>query len=264
MSLELEALIEFLTGSKMSAEAMPWWLLRAEDVRVIRSWANETLPAAAQRSLLRALRGILRSSAPVEDDLTFKPPVQELVRVTRRRRVQSRGMAPREAKTLLEMCRESGDGVGLRDAAIFSLMLLAGLRRQEVVNLQIGDYDDDDGRLIVRSARRQVRSVILMGECRDDIEAWLEHRGGFSGALFVRFDALGEVVPVGLKASAVNRLLAVRCQAAGGLRVTPRDLRGRFLWQMQLAVRHDERPPCRYYQDENGQPAWTLASMPSV
>ncbi len=263
MSLELEALIEFLTGSKMTPAAVPWWLLRAEDLRVIRSWANETLPAAAQKSLLRALRGILRTTVPEEEETTFKAPVPKLVRSTRRR-VLSRGMAAQEARTLLETCREAGDGVGLRDASILSLMLLAGLRRQEVVNLQLGDYDDDDGRLIVRSARRQLRSVILMGECRDDIEAWLAHRGGFSGALFVRFDSQGEVVPVGLKASAVNRLLARRCLDAGGLAVTPRDLRGRFLWQMQLAARHDERPPCRYYQDENGQPAWTLASMPSV
>jgi integrase len=167
---------------------MPWWLLRAEDVRVIRSWASETLPGSAQRSLLKTLRGILSSTAPNEDNLTPKPPVRDLVRVYRGR-VLSRGMAPREARLLLEVCRDANDAPFLRDAAVVSLMLLAGLRRQEVVDLQIGDYDEEDGRLIVRSAKAQMRSVMLMGDCRDDLEAWLAQRGHFSGPLFLRFDS---------------------------------------------------------------------------
>jgi integrase len=263
VSLELEALIEFLTGSKTAAAVMPWWLLRAEDVRVIRSWAGEALPAPSQRSLLRALRGILRHSEPDQEDLAVKPPVIEMMRSCRSR-VLSRGIAPREARLLLDVCREASDCAALRDAAVVSLMLLAGLRRQEVVDLQIGDYDEEDGRLIVRSTRHQVRSVILMGECRDHLEAWLSQRGHFSAPVFVRFESGGDVLPAGLKPSAVNRLLARRCQEAGGMCVTPRDLRARFLWQMQLAGRRDERPPCRYYQDESGQPAWTLASMAFV
>ena len=163
VTLELEALIEFLTGSKMTPVAMPWWLLRSEDVRVIRSWAGETLPVAAQRSLLRTLRGILRSATPDGDDQTSVPLVRDFARGNRAR-VLSRGLAPREARLLLDLCRDANDGTALRDATILSLMLLAGLRRQEVVDLQIGDYDEEAGRLIVRSARAQMRSVMLMGE----------------------------------------------------------------------------------------------------
>jgi len=176
----------------------------------------------------------------------------------------SRGLAPREARLLLGVCREASDRAAPLDAAILSVMLLAGLRRQEVVGLQIGDYDEEDGRLTVRSERRQLRSVLLVGECRNDLDGWLAQRGHFSGPLFTQFDHRGELIPAALKPSAVNRLLARRCEQAGGLRVTPRDLRARFLWQLKLAGRRDERPPCRYYQDENGQPAWTLASMPLV
>jgi integrase len=263
MSLELEALIEFLTGSKTSTAAMPWWLLRAEDLRVIRSWSGETLPASVQRSLLSALRGILKAATPDEEDLTAIPLVRHLVRA-RCNQTLSRGVGPREARLLLDACREANDPPALRDAAILSLMLLAGLRRRETVDLQVTDYDEEDGRLLVCSAGSQVRSVLLIGDCRDDLEAWLAQRGHFSGPLFLRFDNRGEILLAGLKPSAVNRLLARRCQDAGGLRVTPRDLRARFLWQVRLVARGDERPPCRYYQDENGQPAWILASMASV
>jgi hypothetical protein len=65
----------------------------------------------------------------------------------------------------------------------------------------------------------------------------------------------------GLTPPAVNRLLAKRSDLAGCAGITPRDLRGRFLRDLQAASR--ERPRCRYYQDENGQPAWVLASSSS-
>jgi hypothetical protein len=68
----------------------------------------------------------------------------------------------------------------------------------------------------------------------------------------------GEVQLRGITPPAVNRLLARRAAQAGCAGVTPRDLRGRFLRELQAASR--ERPRCRYYQDENGQPAWVLGA----
>ncbi|HLF77273.1 MAG TPA: tyrosine-type recombinase/integrase [Dehalococcoidia bacterium] len=263
MSPELETLIEFLTGSKMTPDAVPWWLLRAEDVRVIRSWAGEALPAASQLALMKALRTVLATCTPEEEVASERTPVSVVVRRGTRRLV-SRGLGPREARRLLEMSRTAEDATALRDAAIVSLMLLAGLRRAEIVGLQVGDYDEDDGRLVVHSGRRGLRSVILMGECRGDLEAWIEARGGFSGPLFVRFNCKGSMIATGLSTSSVNRVLNRRCREAGGLVATPSELRGRFLWQLQLAGRRDERPPCRYYQDENGVPAWTLSSLAAV
>jgi hypothetical protein len=67
----------------------------------------------------------------------------------------------------------------------------------------------------------------------------------------------GEVQMRGITPSAINRLLAKRSDQAGCTGITPRDLRGRFLRELQSASR--ERLLGRYYQDENGQPAWVLA-----
>jgi integrase len=263
MSIELETLIEFLTGSKMTPSDVPWWLLRAEDVRVIRAWAGETLPAGVQCSLMKVLRTALATAIPEEGAGQDHPAVSVVVR-RGNRHAAMRGLGPREARRLLEMSRSAEHAAALRDTAIVSLMLLAGLRRSEIVGLQVGDYDEDDGHLVVKTGRRGLRSVILMGECRDDLEAWIAERGGFSGPMFARFNCRGAIVAAGLGVSSVNRVLARRCDEAGGLAATPKELRGRFLWQTQLASRRDERPPCRYYQDENGVPAWTQASMPSV
>jgi integrase len=262
MSVELETVAEFLTGNRLAVSMLPWQSLRNEDVRVLRDWAAETLPLASQKRVLRELRQALRRP-PEEND---EQPLTAGVTPSLLRSVRGRGgaarLAQRQARLLIEVCGDEPCTEARRDAAALALMLLAGLRRKEVVELQRGDYDDDEGCLRVASKRGCVRSIVLEGETRRQVEAWLRLRGSWPGPLLAAIDPRGDVLPRGLSPSAVNRLLARRAREAGCEGVTPRDLRGRFLWQLQSASR--ERPRCRYYQDENGQPGWVLASMASL
>jgi integrase len=259
MSVELEAVAEFLTGSRASA-MVPWRLLGREDLRVVRRWAGEALPAAAERRLLRELRQALRQNAEPEGDAGMKPG---LIRAAPRRSVQA-PIAARAARLLLEVCRDATDATAKRDCAAISLMLLAGLRRQELVGLQYGDYDDADGRIEVKSRRGGRRSVLLAGECRRDVEAWLGRRGGGSGPLFLAFASTGEPLPKGVAAPTLNRILARRGAEAGLDGLTPQVLRDRFVWQLQTGVRQGGGQRCRYYLAEDGQPGWALPSLAAV
>ncbi|MGE0653058.1 MAG: tyrosine-type recombinase/integrase [Alphaproteobacteria bacterium] len=257
MSTELESVAEFLTGNRMAVLSLPWQSLRSEDVRVLRDWAGETLPFPVQRRLMRDLRQALRQPAETEDEAVLRSEVTPSVLRALRRSVAASKLAGRQAKLLLDACEADGTTEGARDAAVISLMLGAGLRRQEVVGLQRGDYEDEDGRIKVGSPRGLARSVILEDQTRATVERWLRLRGAWSGPLIAALSPHGDVQMRGLTPSAVNRLLAKRSDQAGCAGITPRDLRGRFLRELQAASR--ERPRCRYYQDENGQPAWVLA-----
>ena len=257
MSTELEAVAEFLTGNRLAALSLPWQALRNEDVRVLRDWAGETLPFPAQRRLMRDLRHALRQPAETTDELPLSSQVTPSVLRALRRSVAASKLAGRQARLLLDACEADGSIEGARDAAVIALMLGAGLRRQEVVALQRGDYEDDDGRIKVGSRRGLARSIILEGQTRASVEGWLRLRGAWSGPLIAALSPRAEVQLRGLTPSAVNRLLARRSEQAGCAGVTPRDLRARFLRDLQAASR--ERPRCRYYQDENGQPSWVLA-----
>jgi integrase len=261
MSVEMEALAEFLTGNRLAVSLVPWQSLRSEDVRVLRDWAAETLPLAAQKRLLCELRRALRHPPAAEEPPSTAAVAPALLRCIRRRGGAAR-LGLRPARLLIGVCGDAAEPEPRRDAAALALMLLAGLRRKEVVELQRGDYEDEEGRLRVASKRGYARSVVLEGETREHVEAWLQLRGSWPGPLLAAIGARGDVLPRGIAASTVNRLLARRAREAGCEGVTPRDLRGRFLWQLQ-SLSH-ERPRCRYYQDENGQPGWVLASMPSI
>jgi integrase len=256
MSPELLGLIEFLTGTRSAPASVPWHLLRGEDIAVIRSWARETLPLVAQRGVFKGLRSQLQHLPEVEDGA---PPRRRL-QGPRPRAAVAWGLAPREARLLLELCRAGQDVAAVRDAALVSMMLLAGLRRCEVARLRLGDYDEENGRILVRE-RGALRAVVLWGECRSDLDAWLALRGTWSGPLFLRFGRGDEAAMAGLSTSAVNRIVALRCREAGGVQATPRDLRARFLRQVRLG---GARPPCRYFQDENGRAAWMLASLAGI
>jgi integrase len=256
LSTELESVAEFLTGNRLAALTLPWQSLRSEDVRVLRDWAGETLPFPMQRRLMRDLRQALRRPLEAEDEQIVRSEVTPALLRALRRSVAASGLAGRQAKLLLDTCELDDALEGARDAAVIGLMLNAGLRRQEVVGLQRGDYEDEDGRIKVTSRRGLARSVILEGQTRAAVEQWLRLRGAWPGPLIAALSPHGDVQMRGLTPSAINRLLAKRSDQAGCTGITPRDLRGRFLRELQAASR--ERPRCRYYQDENGQPAWVL------
>jgi integrase len=263
MNVELEAVAEFLTGSHTAAETLPWRLLGSEDLRVVRRWAGEALPLTAERRLLRELRHVIRDAEAPEEDAPGVTPRPGLLRVYRRGE-SAAPIGARPARLLMELCRDAVDATARRDCAVISLMLLAGLRRQEVVALGRGDYDDADGRTEVKTRRAGRRSVLLEGECRIDLEHWLAERGSGGGPLFLAFDGYGTLLPRGISGPTVNRLVARRAAEAGLDGLTPRVLRGRFLWQLQAGTRQGGGQRCRYYLGEDGQPGWALPSLATV
>lgn len=263
MSTELEAVAEFLTGNQMAAGTLPWRALGNEDLRVVRRWAGETLALPAERRLLRQLRHVIRSADMAEDE-PAEILVQPALLRTHRRREAAAPIPARPARLLLELCRDAPDATARRDCAAISLMLLAGLRRQEVVELRCGDYDDADGRVEVKTRRAGRRSVLLEGDCRGDLERWLVERGSGGGALFLAYNASGAPVPRGVSGPAVNRILARRCAEARIDGLTPTSLRARFVWSLQAGARQGGGQRCRYYLGEDGQPGWALSSLAAV
>jgi integrase len=263
MSAELEAVAEFLTGNQMAAGSLPWRLLRNEDLRVVRRWAGEALPLPAERRLLRELRQAVSQAEAPEDEPAAPSARPTLLRPRRRQD----GVAPlgaRPARLLLEACRAATDATAARDCAVISLLLLAGLRRQELVGLTRGDYDETDGRIEVKTRRGERRCVLLEGGCCSDLEHWLAERGSGGGPLFLAYNASGGPLPRGIAASTVNRIVARRCAEAGLDGLTPSMLRSRFVWQLQAGARQGNGSPCRYYLAEDGQPGWVLSSLSAV
>lgn len=83
-----------------------------------------------------------------------------------------------ELEQLLAGCEREPDPVrGAMLKALLSVLIYGGVRRQELLDLHIGDVDVQDKRLLVRSGKgAKSRSLYLCQDCIDALRAWLAVR----------------------------------------------------------------------------------------
>jgi integrase/recombinase XerC len=97
------------------------------------------------------------------------------VRSPRKARKLPRFLSGEEIGRLLGAPEANAPG-GLRDRAILELMYSAGLRVRELVTLDDGDLDLEDGTVRVRGKGRRERLGIVGRHARGALEAWLAVR----------------------------------------------------------------------------------------
>lgn len=134
----------------------PWGALRFQHTQAIRTRLNEIVSAHTGKPLalvtinrkLCALRGVLKTAWRLgqmkAEDYYRAVDVQNIkgeVLPT------GRELNDDEVTRLLEVCAADPTAVGARDAAIISLMYCCGLRRNEVISLDLEDYDPSTGLL---------------------------------------------------------------------------------------------------------------------
>jgi integrase/recombinase XerC len=81
------------------------------------------------------------------------------------------------------------DTKGIRDKAILRLLFDLGLRRGEVVSLDIDDVDLEKRTIwIMGKGKTQKQALTLPQRTMDVLQAWLERRGSDPGPLFTNMD----------------------------------------------------------------------------
>jgi integrase/recombinase XerC len=113
---------------------------------------------------------------------------------------------------------------GLRDVALLRLMHDLGLRRGEIVQLDLADVDLLGDRLsILGKARSQKEFVTLPEPTKTALSSWLDVRGTYEGPLFVNFDRAGK--GSGRLTGAAVYHIVRKLGAATGFDVRPHGLR---------------------------------------
>ena len=126
--------------------------------------SEEYAPATANR-ILSALRGVLKEAWRL-GYMTAEDYQRSIdIKNVRGDTVPAgRELAQREISKLVAVCRDDGDSISLRDRAIIGLLYTCGLRRAEVVALDVSDYDAESGKLTVRAGKgRKQRTVYVTG-----------------------------------------------------------------------------------------------------
>jgi site-specific recombinase XerD len=108
---------------------------------------------------------------------------------------------------------------------LLALAYAGGLRRAELVALDLADYEPETGRLRVIGKGNKERAVFIGNGARDALQAWLRVRGCEPGPLLLAVDRHGRVLPRRLTEQTVYDRLRHLAERAGVAAFSPHDCR---------------------------------------
>jgi len=140
-----------------------------------------------------------------------------------------RWLTREEASALLRNSGEEGLKAK-RDCALLCLLVGAGLRREELVSLDIGHMQQREGRWVIADLigkRKRIRTVPIPGWAKVAIDHWTAAAGITEGKVFRAVDKAGRVTGETLSAQAVYLIVTERAKTIG-LELAPHDARRTF------------------------------------
>jgi len=229
MAQALHHAAELFSAGLADAEFLDWSRVRYQHVAALRSALVEqgAKPATVNKKLA-AVRGVLREAwrlgLVAGEDFARVADVKGLRGSTL---PAGRALSAEEVQRMKEACDPS-TVAGLRDRAALALMARAGLRRAELVALDVDDFRDgrDSGTLLVRGKGSKERLVPLTNGALDAVRDWIAVRGDGAGALLLPVRRGGSIGwGSRLTTSAVWKRLRDIARSAGLGDVSPHDLR---------------------------------------
>ncbi|MDP1715990.1 MAG: tyrosine-type recombinase/integrase [Anaerolineales bacterium] len=220
-----------LLGNDANAITFDWSQVRFQHVTAIRSKLTEVYKPASVNKMLAALRGVLRSAWQSgymsAEDFHKAASVKGVKGETL---PAGRELTSGEISALMAECEHDVTNAGARDAAIVGLMYSCGLRREEVVTLDLADYGTEDGRLVVRGKGNKERLAWITGGAARAMADWLTVRGEDPGALFVAVNKSGRMSSrEHMTPKTIYTMLAKRATEAGVKSFSPHDMRRTFV-----------------------------------
>jgi site-specific recombinase XerD len=231
MRTALDTVSDLLSSGRADAETLPWAALRYQHTAAVRAALADTYAPSTVNKILSALRGVLREAwrlgqVSAED----YHRAADLPGVRGERLPPGRALSAGEIRALFQVCAADGTAAGARDAALLALLYGAGLRRSEVVALELDDYEPETGALTVRAGKgRKERMGYATDGARDALDEWLRRRGNEPGPLLCPVNKSGKLTLRPMTDQAVLYILRKRSKDAGIQRFSPHDLRRTFI-----------------------------------
>jgi len=214
-----------LGDEEVTAWDVPWHQLRFQHTQAIRSALADQYAHTTANRMLSALRGTLKAAWKLGlmtgEEYQKAASVESVSGETV---PAGRALSAGELGALLDTCEQKP--LGVRDAAIISLLYGCGLRRAELVALNLNDYVKQDDELLVRGKGNKQRAIPV-GNAAPALAEWLHVRGQESGPLFW---GLGNRNRGGrLTDQAIYNMLRKRAKRAGVADLSPHDFRRTFV-----------------------------------
>ena len=232
MLSSLNAIAHLLTEGECDAFALDWSKLRYHHTAAVRTALKQRLAPTTTNKMLVALRQVLTVAYRL--DLIEASDYHKAVDISNVKgtgQLRGRALTTDEIKSLIDCCYEKGNEIALRDAAVIAILRCGGIRRQEMVRLELDDLDLKTGELAIRRGKGgKFRLVYLTRDVIATIEDWLEVRGDAPGALICPVNKGGKVTlrHFAEDGDGIYKLVKARAISAGVKHFSPHDFRRTF------------------------------------
>lgn len=229
MRQSLNAIASLLTNGACDALTLDWSKLRYHHTAAVRAALMQGFAPTTANKMLSALRRVLLEAYKLElMDARHYAKAVDLPAVGGESEPKGRALTQEEIAALLRTC-QSESAMDIRDAAILILLRGTGVRRRELVNLDLSDFDASTGALLVRKGKRgKSRQVYLPQSAIAYVRRWLEVRGDEPGPLLCRIRRGGHLQLGRMHPDAIWRILQKRARWAGLESFSPHDFRRTF------------------------------------
>ena len=191
MRQALRRALEVLVGQPVDPLAFDWSGLRFQHVAALRTALAESgMKPATTNKILAAVRGVCREAWRLGQlDGEAFARIRDVKGLRFQALPKGRALEAAELGKLREACAD-GSPIGSRDVALLAVLFSGGLRRAELVALDVEAWDSARGVLRIEAGKGgKDRLVFLRNGARSALEAWLEVRraelGTDAGPLFV-------------------------------------------------------------------------------
>ena len=219
-------------------EQMPWNILEYQHLAKVRNSLQEQKKSANTINLaLSALRGVMKACFNLglisADQLLL---INEVKRVRGKRLPSGRSLTAAEIRKLHSACNQDKSISGKRDYALIAILLATGLRRSEVINIQLSDYNTRNGMLTIQAGKgNKQRTAYLNADTRRIVKQWFNVRNVqlySEEYLFNPISKAGTIQNRKLSSQAVYDIIQQRADQAKIESIRPHDLRRTFVTQL--------------------------------
>ncbi|MGY6275739.1 tyrosine-type recombinase/integrase [Methylomonas sp. MgM2] len=252
-------------------EQMPWNILEYQHLAKVRNTLQEQKKSANTVNLaLSALRGVMKACFNLglisADQLLL---INEIKRVRGKRLPSGRSLSAAEIRKLYRACSQDKSISGKRDYALIATLLATGLRRSEIINIRLSDYNTRNGMLTIQAGKgNKQRTAYLNTDTRRIVKQWINDRNlqlDSEDYLFSPITKAGTIQDRKLSSQAVYAIIQQRADQAQIERIRPHDFRRTFVTHLleagidmnttrQLAGHNDIQTTARYdLRDQKAQ-----------
>src|SRR5258708_3759695 len=211
--------------------ACDWAAVTPQHVAASRATLTKLYKPSSVNKILSALRGTLKAAYDLE--LISADAYQHVVKVKGVRNEPAptgRDLSEDEVKALVKICKADKAAAGARDAAMLGIWYTCGIRRTELVRLDLADFDATRGKLTIRGNQsRKPRTVYVPKSALTALQVWLIIRGLEPGPLFHSINKAGKLMGKPMSAQAAYKRLKHRIGQAGIEDFSPHDFRRTFV-----------------------------------